>query len=92
MTSRGNVQGGVLVNVLKAKGDDVTWAMSKGGVWGACECLHPPFRKSCICTIGDNFKATKWFTYLFTFHRQCRELSMSVLLKTLLTVLPTWWS
>ena len=26
--------------------DDVTRTMSKGG--GACECLHPPFRKSCI--------------------------------------------
>ena len=38
--------GGVLVNVLKGEGDEVTRAMSKGGC--TCECLHPPFRKSCI--------------------------------------------
>ena len=40
MTSRGQCPRGVLVNVLKAEGDDVTRAMSKGG--GACKCLHPP--------------------------------------------------
>ena len=40
MTSRGQCPRGVLVDVLKAEGDDVTRAMSKGG--GACECIHPP--------------------------------------------------
>ena len=35
MTSREQCPRGVLVNVLKAEGDDVTRAMSKGG---ACEC------------------------------------------------------
>ena len=46
--------GWVLVNVqewgcfsISRRADDVTRTMSKGGVC-ACECLHPPFRKSCI--------------------------------------------
>ena len=48
-----NVQGGVLVNAQECRcfsifwrADDVTRTMSKGGGGGACECLHPPFRKS----------------------------------------------
>ena len=39
MTSHGQCPRGVLVNVLKAEGDDVTRAISKGVC--ACECLHP---------------------------------------------------
>ena len=51
--SRVHTTGGVLVNVQEwgcfsifRRADDVTRTMSKGGVC-ACECLHPPFRKSC---------------------------------------------
>ena len=61
MTSHGQCPrgGGVLVNVQEWvyfsicwRADDVTRTMSKGG-GGVCECLDPPFRKSCIRACKD---------------------------------------